>query len=63
MAVRPGGFLAYLTCSLEQEENADQVEAFLDRHPAFHRTKDDFVLFPPDRGTDGAFAARLERQA
>jgi 16S rRNA (cytosine967-C5)-methyltransferase len=62
-AVRPGGMLAYLTCSLEQEENVEQVEAFLGRHPAFRRTKDDLVLFPPDRGTDGAFAARLERQA
>ena len=62
-AVRPGGMLAYLTCSLEQEENGDQVDAFLRRHPDFRRTKDDLVLFPPDRGTDGAFAARLERQA
>lgn len=62
-AVRPGGVLAYLTCSLEQEENADQVEAFLARHPTFRRTKNDLVLFPPDRGTDGAFAARMERQA
>jgi 16S rRNA (cytosine967-C5)-methyltransferase len=55
--------LAYLTCSLEQEENGDQVDAFLRRHPDFRRTKDDLVLFPPDRGTDGAFAAHLERQA
>jgi len=62
-AVRPGGLLAYLTCSLEQEENAEQVEAFLARHPTFRRTKDDLVLFPPDRGTDGAYAARLEHQA
>jgi 16S rRNA (cytosine967-C5)-methyltransferase len=59
-AVRPGGMLAYLTCSLEQEENVDQVDAFLARHPTFRRTQDDLVLFPTDRGTDGAFAARLE---
>jgi len=62
-AVRPGGLLAYLTCSLEREENGDQVDRFLARHPAFRRTTDDLVLFPPDHGTDGAFAARLERQA
>jgi 16S rRNA (cytosine967-C5)-methyltransferase len=62
-AVRPGGILAYLTCSLEPEENAEQVAHFLTRHPTFRRTKDDLVLFPPDRGTDGAFAARLERHA
>ena len=59
--VRPGGLLAYLTCSLEQEENGSQVEAFLARHPEFRRTTEDLFLFPPDRGTDGAFAARLER--
>jgi len=62
-AVRPGGLLAYLTCSLEREENADQVDGFLSRHPAFRRLSGDFLLFPTDRGTDGAFAARLERQA
>jgi 16S rRNA C967 or C1407 C5-methylase (RsmB/RsmF family) len=62
-AVRPGGLLAYLTCSLEGEENEEQVARFLTRHPAFRRTRDDLVLFPPERGTDGAFAARLERQA
>src|SRR5690606_5316378 len=27
--VRPGGILVYSTCSLEREENEDQVEAFL----------------------------------
>jgi 16S rRNA (cytosine967-C5)-methyltransferase len=62
-AVRPGGVLAYLTCSLEQEENGDQIEAFLARHADFRRSGDDLFLFPPDRGTDGAFAARLERAA
>jgi 16S rRNA (cytosine967-C5)-methyltransferase len=62
-AVRPGGLLAYLTCSLEAEENDTQVDAFLTRHEHFRRTADDLFLFPPDRGTDGAFAARLERVA
>jgi 16S rRNA (cytosine967-C5)-methyltransferase len=60
-AVRPGGVLAYLTCSLEQEENGVQIAGFLERHPEFHRTTDDLVLFPPDRGTDGGFAVRMER--
>lgn len=61
--VRPGGLLAYLTCSLEPEENGAQVEAFLDRHAQFRRAGDDLFLFPPERGTDGAFASRLERAA
>lgn len=33
--VRPGGRIAYVTCSVLQEENDDQVSAFLARHPAF----------------------------
>jgi 16S rRNA (cytosine967-C5)-methyltransferase len=61
--VRPGGMLAYLTCSLEEEENGAQVDAFLARHADYRRSADDLFLFPPDRGTDGAFAARLERAA
>jgi 16S rRNA (cytosine967-C5)-methyltransferase len=33
--VRPGGRLVYATCSLLPEEDEAQVQAFLDRHPAF----------------------------
>ncbi|MGE0668580.1 MAG: RsmB/NOP family class I SAM-dependent RNA methyltransferase [Sphingomonadales bacterium] len=33
--VRPGGTLAYLTCSLLPEEGEDRVGAFLSRNPAF----------------------------
>ncbi len=33
--VKPGGRLAYITCSVLPEENDDQVQAFLDRHPDF----------------------------
>lgn len=60
-AVRPGGALIYITCSLEPEENEDQVEHFLARHPDFTRDGTDLAVFPTDRGTDGAFAARLVR--
>lgn len=55
------GWLIYATCSLEPEENAVQVEQFLDRHPDFARDGEDMFVFPPDNGTDGAFAARLRR--
>lgn len=74
--VAPGGLLVYSTCSLEQEENDAQVEAFLSDHP-------EFTLEPPPpgavpeaaldagrlrvlphvHGTDGAFAARLRRRS
>jgi 16S rRNA (cytosine967-C5)-methyltransferase len=38
--VKPGGRIAYVTCSLLAEENGDQVRAFLARTP-------DFTLVPP----------------
>jgi 16S rRNA (cytosine967-C5)-methyltransferase len=39
--VKPGGRIAYVTCSLLAEENGDQVRDFLAREP-------DFALLPPD---------------
>lgn len=62
-AVRPGGILGYLTCSLEDEENGAQVTGFLERHADFRCDREPLFLFPPDRGTDGAFAARMVRAA
>jgi len=60
-AVRAGGLLVYLTCSLEPEENGNQIDEFLREHQAFERDRDDLFLFPPDTGTDGGFGARLRR--
>lgn len=59
--VAPGGTLVYSTCSNEPEENFEQVNAFLSRHP-------DFTLdvtresVPFESGHDGAFAARFVRR-
>jgi 16S rRNA (cytosine967-C5)-methyltransferase len=73
--VRPGGWLVYATCSLEPEENEDQVEALLARDGRFERDPGDTVspelrtaqgdlqLLPFRHGTDGAYAARLRRRA
>jgi len=33
--VKPGGRIAYVTCSVLAEENGDRVRAFLTRHPEF----------------------------
>jgi 16S rRNA (cytosine967-C5)-methyltransferase len=33
--VKPGGRIAYVTCSILDEENGDQVRAFLGRHAGF----------------------------
>src|SRR5262249_31699085 len=32
---KPGGRIAYITCSVLSEENAEQVRAFVARHPEF----------------------------
>jgi 16S rRNA (cytosine967-C5)-methyltransferase len=72
--VRPGGLLIYSTCSLEPEENDEQVDAFLARHPEWRLEpppegvvpasvldRGRLRVLPQDHGTDGAFAARLRR--
>ena len=35
MLVKPGGRIAYITCSVLQDENGDQVRAFIGRCPGF----------------------------
>ena len=60
--VPPGGSLVYSTCSNEPEENQQQVEAFLVRHPDFE-LKDSRESLPFETGHDGAFAALLTRTA
>ena len=75
--VRPGGRLVYGTCSLLQEENEAQVSAFLARHADFVLVPlpaawpfeaavpegEMLSLTPARHGTDGFFAAVLERRA
>jgi 16S rRNA (cytosine967-C5)-methyltransferase len=72
--VQLGGLLIYSTCSLEPEENDEQVDAFLAANPGWklepppedavpNDALDDGKLrvLPQRHGTDGAFAARLRR--
>ncbi|TEA75651.1 RsmB/NOP family class I SAM-dependent RNA methyltransferase [Allopusillimonas soli] len=76
--VAPGGRLVYATCSILPEENEKQVEAFLAENPEFtlldaskiaaDRCKNltlsgPYLRMRPDlHGTDGFFAAVLERK-
>jgi 16S rRNA (cytosine967-C5)-methyltransferase len=75
--VKPGGRLVYATCSILPEENEEQVAAFLAAHPSFHvvplseaaphltaaADSDYLSLTPARHGTDGFFAAVLQRKA
>jgi 16S rRNA (cytosine967-C5)-methyltransferase len=40
--VKPGGRIAYITCSVLSEENGEQVSAFVTRHP-------EFSVLPPEQ--------------
>ena len=75
--VRAGGKLIYATCSLLPEENEQPVSAFLARHPDFAPVPAErawslpgpvpahegfLALTPARQGTDGFFAAVLERR-
>ena len=41
---KPGGRIAYITCSVLTEENDDRVLAFLAAHPEFEKTSPDFSV-------------------
>jgi len=76
--VKPGGRLVYATCSLLPAENQAIVQGFLAEHPEFRRvpanealaacrvaldTGEYLQMNPAAHGTDGFFAAVLEKQA
>lgn len=59
-ALVPGGLLVYSTCSIELEEDHQQVEAFLTRHPKWVCVKEQLTLPTPLH--DGAFCAQLRKE-
>ena len=71
--VKVGGYLIYSTCTIEPEENENQVNAFLQSHPEFEVeramlptevvSQEGFlVTLPHIHHMDGAFAAKLRRK-
>ncbi|MBA3902079.1 MAG: SAM-dependent methyltransferase [Rhodocyclaceae bacterium] len=76
--VKKGGRLVYATCSILPEENEKVVADFLAAHAEFHKVSaqeilaqqgivlecgEDFRLSPHKHGTDGFYAAVLERDS
>ncbi len=61
---RPGGRIAYITCSVLPEENDGAVETFLARHAAFSAVPLSDVLSPPEGefGLLARFATRFGLQ-
>lgn len=57
--LKPGGRIVYSTCSIEPEENEEQIERFLADHPDLRLGRSHQAL-PQRDGTDGAYAALLE---
>ena len=55
----PGGYLLYSTCSVEPEEDENQVTHFLKNHPDFKLVRQRKLF--PGKFHDGAFAALLRR--
>ena len=55
-----GGRMVYSTCSIEHEENADQVRAFLSERPDFALAEELEIL--PSAVHDGAYAALLVKR-
>lgn len=60
-AVKVGGTLIYSTCTLEQAENEDVVEKFIELNDEFE-LKHMRTILPHIDGTDGFFIARLIRR-
>ena len=71
-AVKPGGSIYYMTCSLENEENNDIIEKFLTKNTDFEyaplkkisginlkENSSFFTLMPNTLNTDGFFIARI----
>ena len=58
--IRPGGRLVYSTCSIEPEENEEQVRRFLEANSCFVLAQEQQLV--PEETHDGAYAALLHRQ-
>lgn len=73
LALRPGGILVYVTCSIFAQENQLVVQSFLDQHPDSRALPvhlplgkacaPGWQILPGQDNTDGLFFARLQKNA
>ncbi len=61
IALRPGGRLAYSTCTFSKEENEDTVRAFVARHPGFALLHEE-RHFPHTGIGEGHYIALLQKE-
>jgi 16S rRNA (cytosine967-C5)-methyltransferase len=59
--VRPGGHLLYAVCTVSPQETNAQMQAFLQRHPAFVLLHEE-DSYPGQHDTDGGYWALLQRR-
>lgn len=59
--VKPGGVLMYSTCTINREENEENVNRFLKKHPAY-RLEFQEQMLPKAGEQDGFFIARLMKE-
>ncbi|WP_164821750.1 RsmB/NOP family class I SAM-dependent RNA methyltransferase, partial [Paenibacillus koleovorans] len=60
--LKPGGRLAYSTCTFNREENEDVLERFVEKHPAFEVLRSERLWPHRERG-EGHFAALLGKRS
>ncbi len=60
--VKKGGTLAYMTCSINREENENVSDAFLSRSGVFAYKFKPETMYPHTSGSDGFYVAVMERR-
>ena len=60
--VKQGGTLAYMTCSINKEENEYVTDAFLSESSGFSYSKPPQTLYPHLCGSDGFYFAVMRKQ-
>ncbi len=58
--VKNSGVLIYSTCTILKEENQDQTENFLKKHPEFHKISETQIL-TTQKGESGFYICKMKR--